>query len=105
MATEGRTAVTVRTAGRLAALLFLGSGLITLVALPLPGPSDLNKTAMLAVGAAAVVASLGARAAPGLMGRGSGAPAHRFCARVSLRGRPLSLPVRAARLRLHAERR
>jgi len=64
MATEGRTAVTVRTAGRLAALLFLGSGLITLVALPLPGPSDLNKTAMLAVGAAAVVAGLGARAAP-----------------------------------------
>jgi signal transduction histidine kinase len=47
---EGRARVTAR----LAALLFLGSGILLLVNVPLPGPKDLNRAGELIVGLAAV---------------------------------------------------
>ncbi|HXJ63725.1 MAG TPA: ATP-binding protein [Actinomycetota bacterium] len=48
---QGRARLTAR----LAAFLFLGSGILLLINVPLPGPSDVNRAGELVVGASAIV--------------------------------------------------
>jgi hypothetical protein len=50
--------------GRVAAILFLGSGLVTLVTLPLPAPSDFQRAGTLIVAVAAIAVGTFAWKAP-----------------------------------------
>jgi signal transduction histidine kinase len=53
-----------RLVGRLAAALFIGSGILLLVNVPLPGPPDLNRVGELVVSALAIAIGVGALAVP-----------------------------------------
>jgi len=53
-----QTLITTRAAGRLASVLFLGSGLLSLVTLPLPAAPDLNRAATFVVSLCAVAAGV-----------------------------------------------
>ena len=53
-----------KTLGRLAAVLFLGSGIVAVVTIPLPGPSDFDRVATLVVGVVALLVGAFAWEAP-----------------------------------------
>ena len=55
---------TAKTLGRLAAVLFLGSGIVAVVTIPLPGPSDFDRMATLVVGVVALLVGAFAWEAP-----------------------------------------
>jgi len=55
---------TVRTAGRLASVLFVGSGLVTLATVPLPGPRDENDVGLAMTALVAVAVGVATWAMP-----------------------------------------